>query len=82
MKIFVSNIKFRVPEKDLQDLFKQYGTVDDCKIIIDKQTGRSKGFAFVEMPDDEEARKAIEQLNGFELEGRKLAVNESQPRRH
>ncbi len=81
MNIFVGNLSFRATNADLEQLFAQYGTVDSAAIINDRDTGRSRGFGFVEMPDAEEGKKAIEELNGFEHEGRALTVNEARPRR-
>ena len=81
MNIFVGNLSFRATNADLEALFAQYGTVDSAAIINDRDTGRSRGFGFVEMPDAAEANKAIEELNGFEHEGRALTVNEARPRR-
>lgn len=81
MNIFVGNLNFKIEENELKEIFEDYGTVDSAKIITDKFTGRSKGFGFIEMPDDAEANKAIEELNGGELEGRNIVVNEAKPRR-
>ena len=81
MNIFVGNLSFRATNADLEALFAQYGTVDSAAIINDRDTGRSRGFGFVEMPDAAEANKSIEELNGFEHEGRALTVNEARPRR-
>ena len=80
MNIYVSNINFRASEEDLQVAFEKYGEVSSVKIIKDKETRRSKGFGFVEMPDDNAARTAIEGLNGFLLLDRNLRVNEAKPR--
>ena len=80
MNIYVGNLDFKVEEQDLQEVFEEYGSVSSTKIITDKFTGRSKGFGFVEMDDDDEARKAIEELNNAELSGRNIKVNESRPR--
>jgi RNA recognition motif-containing protein len=81
MNIYVGNVPFRMTEGELNDLFANYGSVVSCKLIIDRETGRSKGFAFVEMEDDDEARTAIEELNDYEAGGRNLRVNEARPRR-
>jgi len=78
-KIYVGNLSFSINEDTLMDMFSQHGTVDSVKIITDRDTNRSKGFGFVEMATDEEALRAIEKLNGFECEGRKLNVNEARP---
>ncbi len=67
-------------EEELKEAFEEYGTVDSAKIIIDRATNRSKGFGFVEMPDDEEAKSAISGLDGKEIGGRPLKVNEARPR--
>jgi RNA recognition motif-containing protein len=80
MNIYVSNINFRAREEDLQAAFEKYGEVSSVKIIKDKETRRSKGFGFVEMPNDEQGRQAIEGLNGFLLLDRNLRVNEAKPR--
>ena len=77
-KIFVGNLSFQTSENDLTDLFAQFGEVESVKIITDRDTGQSKGFGFVEMGDDS-AEKAISQLNGKELNGRALTVNEARP---
>jgi len=81
MNIFVGNLNFKIEENELKEIFEDYGDVDSAKIITDKFTGRSKGFGFIEMPNDSEANKAIEELNGGELEGRNIVVNEAKPRR-
>ena len=80
MNIYVGNLSFQLSENDLNSAFEEYGQVDSTKIITDRETGRSKGFGFIEMPNQEEAEKAIEGLNGKELEGRAVKVNESKPR--
>jgi RNA recognition motif-containing protein len=80
MNIYVSNINFRAREEDLQEAFEKYGEVSSVKIIKDKETRRSKGFGFVEMPDENAARTAIEGLNGYLLLDRNLRVNEAKPR--
>ena len=79
-KLYVGNLSFQTTSQDLQDLFAQAGTVDSASVITDRDTGQSKGFAFVEMSTDEEATAAIEQFNGKELDGRMLRVNEARPR--
>ena len=81
MNIYIGNLSYRVKESDLQQVMEDYGTVISTKLIIDRDTRRSKGFAFVEMVNDEEARKAIEELNGAEYEGRTMVVKEALPRR-
>jgi RNA recognition motif-containing protein len=77
MNIYVGSINFKMSEADLKELFEGYGEVGSAKIIFDKYSGKSKGFGFVEMPNEAEAKKAIEELNGFEIQGRKIIVNES-----
>jgi RNA recognition motif-containing protein len=80
MNIFVANLSFHVNEDQLMELFGKYGDVTSVKIIIDKFKGRSKGYGFVDMPNDDEAIQAIESLNGFELEGRNMVAKKSEPR--
>ena len=80
MNIFVGNIAFTASEEDLRELFEQHGTVDKVHLITDRYTGRSRGFGFVEMPNDEEAKAAIDALNSAELHNRPLTVNEARPR--
>jgi len=79
-KLYVGNLSFHLTSDDLQDYFAGAGTVESAKIIEDRDTGRSRGFGFVEMSSDEEAAGAIEQFNGQEFEGRNLVVNEARPR--
>ncbi|MFZ9661330.1 MAG: RNA recognition motif domain-containing protein [Chitinophagaceae bacterium] len=79
MNIYVGNMNFNLSNEDLFNLFSQYGSVTTAKIINDKATGRSKGFGFVEMQNDDEARTAISSLNESEVMGRKLIVNEARP---
>ena len=80
MKIFVGNLPFSVGETELRELFGQKGTVDSVTIMRDMETGRSRGFAFLEMASQEEAEKAIKDLNAYALEGRNLTVNEARPK--
>jgi RNA recognition motif-containing protein len=80
MNIYVGNLSWSMTDDDLSNLFTQYGSVTSAKILKEKNTGRSKGFGFVEMEDDEAAKAAIAALNESEVQGRKLIVNESQPR--
>ena len=80
MNIYVGNLSWSMTDDDLSNLFSQYGSVTSAKILKEKNTGRSKGFGFVEMEDDEAAKTAIASLNESEVQGRKLIVNESQPR--
>jgi RNA recognition motif-containing protein len=79
-KLYVGNLAFQTTSQDLQDLFAQAGTVESASVISDRDTGQSKGFAFVEMSSEEEAAAAIDQFNGKELAGRMLKVNEARPR--
>ena len=79
-KLFVGNLAFQTTSEDLQELFSQAGTVESASVVEDRMTGRSRGFAFVEMSTPEEAAAAIEQLNGKEVGGRALKVNEAKPR--
>lgn len=81
MNIYIGNLSYRVRESDLQQVMEDYGTVESTKIITDRDTNRSKGFAFVEMTNDEEAMNAIKELNGAEYEGRTMVVKEATPRR-
>jgi cold-inducible RNA-binding protein len=80
MKLYVGNLSYSVNEEDLKTAFGQYGTLDSVDVILDRNTGRSKGFAFIQMSNDEEAKAAIEGLNGKDLDGRSLNVNEARPR--
>jgi RNA recognition motif-containing protein len=79
-KLYVGNLSFRTTQEDLRELFAQAGTVESASIIEDRETGRSRGFGFVEMASQEEAQAAIEQFNGKEINGRNLTVNEARPR--
>lgn len=78
-KLYVGGLPYSTTDEALKEYFSQAGSVDTATIIIDKMSGRSKGFGFVEMSTDEEAQKAVEQFNGVEFEGRKLTVNEARP---
>lgn len=78
-KLFVGGISFNTTEDGLKQTFGQAGTVESATIIVDKMSGRSKGFGFVEMSTEEEAAKAIEMFNGKEIDGRKVTVNEAKP---
>ena len=80
MKLYVGNLAFQTSGNDLQQLFGQAGTVESVNVIEDRETGRSRGFGFVEMSTSEEGRAAIEQFNGKEVDGRSLKVNEAKPR--
>jgi RNA recognition motif-containing protein len=80
MNIYIGNLDYGVTEADLNNAFGEFGTVSKSNVITDKFTGRSKGFGFVEMPNDAEANEAISSLNQTELNGRKISVNEARPR--
>lgn len=80
MNLYVGNLSYRMTEDQLREAFEEFGQVTSCTIIKDKVTGQSKGFGFLEMPERSEAEAAISSLNGRELQGRKLNVNEARPR--
>ena len=80
MNIYVGNLPYKTTEDDLKNAFAPFGQVASVKIVVDRYTGRSKGFGFVDMPSDDEAKAAIAGLNGKEMDGRPLKVNESRPR--
>lgn len=80
MNIYLGNLSYSTTENAIRELFEGYGSVTTAKIVTDKFTGSSRGFGFVEMPNEQEAQKAIAELNGKEFEGRKMVVNESRPR--
>ncbi|EFU4395303.1 RNA-binding protein [Campylobacter fetus] len=80
MNIYVGNLSYRMTESELREVFSSFGEVTRAKIVKDKETNRSKGFGFVEMSSDEQAKKAIEGTNGKEVGGRALRVNEARPR--
>src|SRR5206468_8772907 len=80
MKLYVGNLSFQTSSDELNSLFAQAGTVESAAVVEDRETGRSRGFGFVEMSSKEEAQKAIEQFNGKEVNGRNLNVNEAKPR--
>jgi RNA recognition motif-containing protein len=80
MNIYFGNLSYKVRENDLQGVVEEYGEVSSCKIIKDRETGKSKGFGFVEMSDDGAAKKAIDELNGAEFDGRAMVVKEAKPR--
>ena len=77
MNIYVGSLHFKMNEAELKELFEEYGEVASAKIIFDKYSGKSKGFGFVEMPDEAEAKNAIKELNNYEVQGRNIIVNES-----
>ena len=81
MNIFVGSLPFKIQEADLRELFEAYGEVNSVKIINDRETGRSKGFGFVEMADDEAGKKAIADLNGSEVAGRNIVVNQAEDKK-
>lgn len=80
MNIFVGNLSFNTTNESLQTAFSQFGAVESAQVIMDRQTGRSRGFGFIEMADDGEAQAAISGMNGADLDGRPLTVNEARPR--
>lgn len=80
MNIYVGNLNYNVKEEDLQKKLESYGTISSVKLITDRETSRSKGFGFVEMEDDEAAKKAIAELNGTQFEGRTMVVKEARPK--
>ena len=80
MNIFIGNLNYRLQVETIEQLFSEYGHVDSVKIITDRETGRSKGFGFVEMPNDSEGEAAIEGLNGSEVMDRAMVVNQARPR--
>jgi RNA recognition motif-containing protein len=80
MNIYVANVPFKASQEELKELFEQYGEVSSAKIITDKETQRSRGFAFVEMPDSTEANNALDALNGYNFLGKELVVNEAKPK--
>jgi RNA recognition motif-containing protein len=80
MNIFVAQLNFRIQSDYLKEIFEEYGEVSSAKVIVDKATGRSKGFGFVEMPNDNEAQNAIEELDGAEVEGKTIVVKKARPK--
>ncbi len=80
MNIYISGLSYATTEADLNDLFAEYGEISSAKVIMDRETGRSRGFAFVEMPDDAAAQKAIDELNGAEFDHKTISVNVARPR--
>ncbi len=79
-KLYVGNLAYGMTDSDLQNLFAPHGTVRSAQVIMDRETGRSKGFAFVEMESEDQAQAAIKSMNGQEINGRALTVNEARPR--
>ena len=80
MNLYLGNLSFKITEDELREIFSEYGTIKSLKIISDRETGRSRGFGFVELEEREGAEKAIEELNGKEILGRELKINESKPK--
>ena len=80
MNIYVGNLAYKISDQELQEVFEEFGEVVSAKVIIDRKTGRSKGFGFVEMIDETEAQKAIDELNGTEISGRTVKVNKARPK--
>ncbi len=80
MNIYVGNLNYQLTEDDVRDVFSEYGEVTRVNLITDRDTGRAKGFGFVEMSNDEDGKKAIEELDGAEINGRNMKVNEARPR--
>lgn len=80
MNLYVGNLPFRLSEEELRQVFEEYGEVKSANIIMDRETGRSKGFAFVEMDNDDDAQKAIDSLNEADLKGRNIRVNQARPK--
>lgn len=80
IRLFVGNLPFNATTEDVRSTFAQAGEVSHCEVVIDRMTNRSRGFAFVEMPSQEEANRAIEMFNGKDLNGRSMTVNEARPR--
>ena len=81
MNIYISNLSFNIQDKELSSLFTEYGEVSSAKIIMDKMTSRSRGFGFIEMPDDEASKKAIAGLDGTTKDGRTIQVTEAKPKK-
>lgn len=82
MNIFVAKLDYATSERTLREAFEEFGTVDSAKIIMDRYTGRSKGFGFVEMPSDDQAIQAIENLNESSIDGRNIVVKKARPKNH
>lgn len=81
MNIFVASLPYQLEEADVKETFEEFGTVSSVKLILDKETGKKRGFGFVEMPDEEEAQKAITELNGLEVFGRTISVSKAEDKR-
>ncbi|HRW63345.1 MAG TPA: RNA-binding protein [Bacteroidales bacterium] len=80
MNIFIANLNFKVQSEKLQEIFSEYGEVTSAKVVFDRETGRSKGYGFVEMPNEDEGNRAIEDLDGVEIEGKTIVVKIAKPR--
>lgn len=80
LRIYIGNMPYSVSSEDLSELFGEYGHVQDATVIMDRETGRSKGFGFIEMPNNSEADRAIKELNSTQLQGRMITVNQARPR--
>jgi RNA recognition motif-containing protein len=80
MKLYLGNLPFSASDEDIREAFSAYGTIDDLFIPLDRETNRPRGFAFITLADDDQARKAIEEMDGFDLQGRNLRVNEAEER--
>lgn len=80
MNIYVGNLSYKVSDQELQEVFEEFGEVTSAKVIKDRETGRSKGFGFVEMENDDDAQTAIEELDGAEINGRTVKVNKARPK--
>lgn len=81
MNIFVASLPFQLEEADIRQTFEEFGTVSSVKLILDKETGRKRGFGFVEMPEDEQGQEAIDKLNGAEFHGRAISVSKAEDKR-
>jgi len=82
MNIYIANLNYKIQDDELRQVFEEYGEVSSAKVIKDHETGRSRGFGFVEMPDDNEAQNAIDNLHETDLQGKKLIVNQARPRQN
>ncbi len=80
MRIYIGNMPYSITSEDLSEMFGEYGHVQDATVIMDRETGRSKGFGFIEMPNNSEADRAIKELNSTQLQGRMITVNQARPR--
>ena len=80
MKLYIGNLPYTFTEENLKKIFEKYSSVTSCKLVIDRDTGRSKGFGFIELDSDEEAQEAISEINGKDFDGRAVVVNEARPK--